>query len=157
MSLLNRSGPLVHTPIQSDGSSTAGSGYEDSRSCQSDGEYLLICSFYRRTEAPPCSSRYHGRNTEADNRMRVFHSKLYTTQLWRYVVCSLMYESGLIEGRPGGVIVHPFTNVDDQIAVFCTTFEELRKNFDSKILLTTALFLSRAASSVEMIGACSHT
>jgi hypothetical protein len=68
-----------------------------------------------------------------------------------------MYDSGLIEGRPESVIVHPFTDVDDQIAAFCITFEKLRKNFDSRLLLTTTLFLSRTASSVEMMGTCSHT
>ena len=146
-----------YASIQSDGSSTTGSGCEDSRSRQSDGEYLLVCGFRRRTEEPPCPTRYHGRNTEADDRMRVFHSRLYTTQLWRYVVCFLMYDSGLIEGRPERVIVHPFTDVDSQIAAFCTAFENLRENFDSRLLLTTALFLSRTASSVEMMGASTHS
>ena len=144
-----------YASIQSDGSSTTGSGCEDSRSRQSDGEYF--CGFRRRTEEPPCPTRYHGRNTEADDRMRVFHSRLYTTQLWRYVVCFLMYDSGLIEGRPERVIVHPFTDVDSQIAAFCTAFENLRENFDSRLLLTTALFLSRTASSVEMMGASTHS
>src|SRR6266576_2859839 len=89
--------------------------------------------------------------------MRVFHSKLYTTQFWKYVVYSLNHDSGLIEGRPDSVIVHPFTDVDDQIAKFCTTFADLRKNFDSRVLVTTALFSSRTASSVDMIGTCPHT
>ena len=66
-----------------------------------------------------------------------------------------MYHS-LIEGRSESVIVNSFTGVDDQIAAFCTTFEKLRKSFDSRLLLTTALFVSRTASSVEMMGACSH-
>ena len=70
---------------------------------------------------------------------------------------SSMYDSGLTEGRPESVIVHPFTDVDSQIAAFCTTFEKLRMNFDSRLLLTTTLFLSRTASSVEMMGTCPHT
>ncbi|KAF8636823.1 hypothetical protein AX14_010382 [Amanita brunnescens Koide BX004] len=39
-------------------------------------------------------------------------------------------------------IVNLFTEVDDQIAVFCTTFTNLRKDFHSRLSLTTALFLS---------------
>jgi hypothetical protein len=95
-----------YASIRSDGASTTSSECEDSRSRQSDGGYLLVRGFRRRTEEPPCSSRYHGRNTEANDRMRVFHSRLYTTQLWRYVVCSLKHDSGLIEGRPESVIVN---------------------------------------------------
>jgi hypothetical protein len=89
--------------------------------------------------------------------MRVFHSRLYTTQLWRYVVCSSRYERSLIEGRPESVIVSPFTNVDAEIAAFCTAFADLRKGFDSRLLLTTALFLSQTASSVDMMGTCPYT
>jgi hypothetical protein len=73
------------------------------------------------------------------------------------VVCSLKHDSGLIEGRPDSVIVHPFTDVDDQIAKFCIAFTDLRKNFDSRLSLTTALFLSRTASSVDRIGPCPYT
>ena len=69
--------------IRSDGTSTASSECEDFRSRQRDGEDLLARGFRRRTEEQFCSSRYHGRNTEANDRMRVFHSRLYTTQLWR--------------------------------------------------------------------------
>jgi hypothetical protein len=70
------------------------------------------------------------------------------------VVYSLKHDSGLIERQPDSVIVHPFTDVDDQIAKFCTAFAGLRESFDSRLLVTTALFLSRTASSVDMIGAC---
>src|SRR6266576_4560493 len=76
---------------------------------------------------------------------------------WKYVVCSLNHDSSVIEGRPASVIVHPFTDVDDQIAKFCTTFADLWKNFDSRLLVTTALFSSRTASSVDMIGTCPYT
>ena len=69
-------------------------------------------------------------------------------------MCSLKHDRSLIEGQPESVIVHPFTNVDDQIAAFCTAFAKLRNNFDSRLSLTTALFMSRTASSVEMMGAC---
>ena len=86
-----------YTSIRSDGASTTSSKYEDSRSPQSDGGYLLIRGFCRWTEEPPCSSRYHGRNTEADDRMWVFHSSLYTTQLWRYVAYSLKHDSGWLK------------------------------------------------------------
>ena len=143
--------------IRSDGASTTSPGYEDSRSRQSYGEYLLIRGFRRRTEEPPRSSRHHGRNTEANDRMWVFHSKLCTAQLWKYVVCSLKHDRGLIEGRPDSAIVYAFTNVEDQIAGFCTTFADLRKDFDSRLFLTTALFSSRMASSVDMMGTCPPT
>ncbi|KAF8716599.1 hypothetical protein AX14_012292 [Amanita brunnescens Koide BX004] len=46
-------------------------------------------------------------------------------------------------------IVNPFTDVDDQIAAFCTAFANLRKDFDSRLLLTTALFLPRLSSAVD--------
>ena len=35
------------------------------------------------------------------------------------------------------VVVQPSTDVDDQIAAFCTVFTDLRKAFDSKIGLST--------------------
>jgi hypothetical protein len=76
--------------------------------------------------------------------MRVFHSRLYATQLCRYVSSSLKHDSGLIRGRP--------ESVDDQIAAFCTSFANLRKDFDSRLSLTTALFLSQTASSDDMMG-----
>ena len=56
-----------YASIRSDGASTTSSGCEDSRPRQSHGEYLLVRSFRRRTEEPPCSSRHHGRNTEAND------------------------------------------------------------------------------------------
>jgi hypothetical protein len=77
--------------IRSDSASTTGSEQQDSRSRQSDGEDLLVRDFRRRTEEPPCSSRYYRRNTEANDRMRLFHPRLYSTRLWRYVVRSLMH------------------------------------------------------------------
>ena len=52
-----------------------------------------------------------------------------------------MYDSGLIEGRLESAVVNPFTDIDDLIAAFCAVFANLRKDFDSKLLLTTALFL----------------
>ena len=141
--------------IRLDGASTTSSECEDPRSCHNDGRYLLVHGFGQRTEEPPCSSRHHGRNTKADDRMRVFHSRLYTT-LWRYVVCPLK-ESSLIESQPECVITHPFTDVDNQITGFCTAFVDLRNNFDSRLSLTTALFMSRTVSSVEMMGAHPYT
>ena len=71
------------------------------------------------------------------------------------MVCSLKHDSGVIEGRPESVILHLFTNTndDDQIAAFCTTFAKLRKDFDSGISLTAALLLSRKVSSVDIMGA----
>ena len=53
--------------------------------------------------------------------------------------------------------MNTLTDVDDQIAAFCTAFAKLRNNFDSRLSLTTALFMSRTASSVEMMGACPYT
>ena len=60
--------------------------------------------------------------------------------------------SGLIESRQESVIVHPFTDLDDQIATFGTAFAKLRLDFDSRLSLTTALFLSRTASSIDTTG-----
>jgi hypothetical protein len=73
------------------------------------------------------------------------------------VVCSLRHDSGLIEGRPESVIVSTFTDIDDQIVTFCTAFANLRKDFDSRLSLTAALFLSQTASSVDMMGTCLYT
>jgi hypothetical protein len=61
-----------------------------------------------------------------------------------------------MEGRPESTIVSPFTEVDDQIAAFCTTFSNLRKDFDSRLSLTAALFLSQTASAVDMMGTCPY-
>ena len=88
--------------------------------------------------------------------MRIFYIRLYATQLWRYVVCSLRHDDSLIEGQLESAIVSPFTEVDDQIAAFCTAFANLRKDFDSRLSLTTALFVSQTASSVDMMGTCSY-
>jgi hypothetical protein len=144
-----------YASIRLDGASTTSPECEDSRSPDNDGGYLLVRGFRRQTEEPPCPSRYHGSNTEADDRMRIFHSRLYTT-LWRYVVCSWK-ESSLIETQPECVITHPFTDIDNQIAGFCTAFADLRNNFNSRLSLTTTLFMSRTASSVEMMGAYPYT
>ncbi|KAF8712430.1 hypothetical protein AX14_013105 [Amanita brunnescens Koide BX004] len=48
-------------------------------------------------------------------------------------------------------IVNSFTDVDDQIAAFCASFSNLRNSINSRVSLTTALFLPRMASSVDMI------
>ena len=48
-------------------------------------------------------------------------------------------------------IVQPFAGVDDQITEFCATFTVLRKTFDSKLTVNTALVLSRAVTTVEAI------
>ena len=73
------------------------------------------------------------------------------------MLCSLKHDGHPIKGRPESAIVISFTDVDDQIAAFCTAFTNLRKDFDSRLLLTTALFWSRTASSVDMIGLCPYT
>ena len=70
---------LIH--IRSDGPSPTGSRPEDSRSRRGDGEHVLVRGFCGRTEEPPCSSRYRRTNSEANNRMWFFHSRVYTTQL----------------------------------------------------------------------------
>jgi hypothetical protein len=69
----------------------------------------------------------------------------------------LEHDGSMTEALPERVIVHPFADVDGQIAAFCTTFADLRKDFDSGLSVTTALVLSRTASSVDMIGACLYT
>jgi hypothetical protein len=143
--------------VRSDGPSSTSSRCENSRSHKSDGERLLLRDFCGRTKEPPCSSRYHRTNTEANDRMWVFHSRICTAQLWRYVAGLLEHNGSVTKGLPERVIVHPFADVDGQIAAFCTTFAELRKDFDSGISVTTALVLSRTVSSVDMIGECVYT
>ena len=64
------------------------------------------------------------------------------------MVYSLTHDGSLTEGQPESVIVNPFTDVDDPKAALCTVFAKLRNNFYSRLSLTTALFMSRAASSV---------
>ncbi|KIM89872.1 hypothetical protein PILCRDRAFT_812653 [Piloderma croceum F 1598] len=49
------------------------------------------------------------------------------------------------------VVVHPFAEFDDQIAAFCTAFADLRKDFDSRLTLSTALFLSQAMTKIDAI------
>jgi len=68
----------------------------------------------------------------------------------------LEHYGSMTNDRPERVIVHPFAGVDDQIAAFCSVFTDLQKDFDSRLSLSTALVLSRTASSVDMIGACVH-
>ena len=41
------------------------------------------------------------------------------------MVRHLKHDSALIEGGPESAIVNPFTDVDDQIAAFCTAFANL--------------------------------
>ena len=47
--------------------------------------------------------------------------------------------------------MQPFAGVDDQITEFCAAFTALRKTFDSKLTVNTALVLSRAMTTVEAI------
>jgi hypothetical protein len=61
----------------------------------------------------------------------------------------LEHDGGMTEGLPERVIVHPFVDVDGQIDAFCTAFADLRKDFDSGLSVTTALILSRTASSID--------
>ena len=48
-------------------------------------------------------------------------------------------------------IAQPFAGVNDQITEFCAAFTALRKMFDSKLAVNTALVLSRAMTTVEAI------
>ena len=48
-------------------------------------------------------------------------------------------------------IAQPFAGIDDQITKFCAAFTVLRKTFDSKLTVNTALVLSRAVTTVEAI------
>jgi hypothetical protein len=89
--------------------------------------------------------------------MWLFYSRIYATQLWRYVTGLLEHNSNVAEDRSESLIVHPFADVDDQINAFCTAFTDLRKDFDSRLSLSTALVLSRTASSVDMIGMYAYT
>jgi hypothetical protein len=69
-------------------------------------------------------------------------------------VAGFLYHNGsMTKDHPESVITHPFDNVDEKIAAFCTVFTELRKDFDSKLSLRTALVLFRIASSVDTISA----
>src|ERR1700683_2531744 len=121
--------------IRSDGPSPTGSRPTDSRSRHGDGEHLLARGFRRRIEEPSCSSGYHRTNTEANDRMWVFHSGIYATQLWRYVA-SFFERNGSELKIAQSVIVHPFSDVNDQIAAFCAAFTDLRKDFDSRLSLS---------------------
>jgi len=69
----------------------------------------------------------------------------------------LEYDGSLTEGLPESVIVYSLGYVEGQIAEFCAAFADLRKDFDSRLSLSTALVLSRTASSVNMLGACLYT
>ena len=48
-------------------------------------------------------------------------------------------------------IAQPFAGVDDRITAFCAAFTVLRKTFDSKLTVNTALVHSRAVTTVEAI------
>jgi hypothetical protein len=83
--------------------------------------------------------------------MWVFHSRIYTTQFRRYVVGLLAHDGGVIDNQPERAIVNPITGVDSQIAKFCAVFADLRKDFDSGVLVHVALVVSRMESSVDAI------
>ena len=48
-------------------------------------------------------------------------------------------------------IAQPFAGVDDRITEFCAAFTDLRKSFDSKLAVNTALVHSRVVTTVEAI------
>jgi hypothetical protein len=73
------------------------------------------------------------------------------------VIGLLEHNSNVTRDLPERLFVHPFVNVDDQITAFCTAFTDLLKDFDSRLSLSTALVLSRTASSIDMIGAYAYT
>ena len=47
-----------------------------------------------------------------------------------------------------------FSDVDDRLAAFCAAFIDLRKAFDSKVSLSTALVLSQVTGTIDAISAC---
>ena len=55
--------------------------------------------------------------------------------------------------RAGRAITQAFSGMDDQIAAFCTAFNLLKQNFDSRVNLDTALVLSRSAVTIDAISA----
>ena len=61
------------------------------------------------------------------------------------------HKGSVTEYRAERVVVHPFAEVDHQIAAFCTAFADLRKDFDSRLTLNTALFLSQAMTKIDAI------
>jgi hypothetical protein len=59
----------------------------------------------------------------------------------------------LTQYRAGRVITQAFSGMDDQIAAFCTAFNLLKQNFDSRVNLDTALVLSRTTVTIDAISA----
>ena len=74
-------------------------------------------------------------------------------------VCGKLLDdnSTTTEHRPESAVTHAFDNVDEQIAAFCDAFTSLREDFDSRLSLSTALVVSRFASSVDMMGMYAYT
>ena len=66
------------------------------------------------------------------------------------------HNGSVTKDRSERVVVHPFAKVDDQIAAFCTAFTDLRKDFDSRLTLSTALFLSQAMTKIDAISPHLH-
>jgi hypothetical protein len=66
------------------------------------------------------------------------------------------HNGSVTKDRSERVVVHPFAKVDDQIAAFCTAFADLRKDFDSRLTLSTALFLSQAMTKIDAISPHLH-
>ena len=51
----------------------------------------------------------------------------------------------MIDSQPERAIVNPITDADSQITKFCNLFADLRKSFDSGIVIRTA----QVASSID--------
>jgi hypothetical protein len=71
-------------------------------------------------------------------------------------VCGEFYEQRsdmLTQYRSERAIAQPFTGMDDRIIVFRTAFDDLQKTLDSRIILDTALVLSRTTVTIDMISA----
>jgi NACHT domain len=60
----------------------------------------------------------------------------------------------LIHCRAERAMKQPFLGTDDLITKFRAKFERLRKNFESGVCISTALLLSRTATTVDVIRAC---
>ena len=76
--------------------------------------------------------------------MRLFHSRIYATQLWRFVTGLLEHNGSVTKDLSVRVIV-------DQIAAFCTAFTDLRKDFDSRLSRSRALVLSQPRADIDAI------
>ena len=50
--------------------------------------------------------------------------------------------------------MQPFSGADERIDVFCAAFVQLRKNFNSRVNLNTALVLSQTALTIDAISRC---